>query len=68
MSVTAPVMPPDPSVRDDGRCVVCLGPRKAKLGNYSDPTEDPFCSTGCCRTYHGVELPATNPGTRMRWK
>ena len=62
MSETALVRA-DPPIREDGRCVVCLGPRQAKRGNYSDPTQDPFCSTPCARRYFGTELETQpNPG------
>ena len=65
MSVAPLFIPrPDPSVRDDGLCWVCKGPRRAKQGRYSDPSEDPFCSTTCARSYHGVPL----DGTREQWK
>lgn len=49
-------MKADPPVRKDGRCAHCVGPRKAKPNRYSGlaATLDPFCSTGCCRAWHGV--------------
>ena len=46
----------DPAVRKDKRCArfpVC----KEKLREptrYSGWTEDPFCSTECCKIYHGA--------------
>jgi hypothetical protein len=62
------VQEPDPPVRKDGRCAVpsCkqkrtrLHPKTAKRkpeGRYAtrdDYARDPFCSSVCCRAYHGV--------------
>jgi len=52
---------PDPPVREDGRCVVCLKPRRLTkqarkyAGVWLDL--DPFCASKCCRKWHGCELP-----------
>lgn len=50
----------DPPVRADGRCVVCLKPRKltkqARRYAGAQLDIDPFDSTSCCRKYHGCEL------------
>jgi hypothetical protein len=48
----------DPAVRPDGRCVVCGKKRKPERSRtYAKHLAelDPFCSTECCREYHGVE-------------
>lgn len=55
---------PDPPPRRDGRCRVCRGERKGPskraqkryvdIGHYE---LDPFCSTGCCREWHGCVPP-----------
>lgn len=58
-------MIPDPPVRADGKCVVCGRGRKIKRsGKYGldkngrrVAATDPFCSTQCCREYHGTSLP-----------
>ena len=54
---------PDPLARPDGRCVVCLKPRKvsAQARKYAGAQLDldPFCSSRCCRRWHGTELPET---------
>jgi hypothetical protein len=40
----------EPRVRKDGRCLACGEERPpVAVGNG-----DPFCSTACARTYHGV--------------
>jgi len=47
---------PDPKVRKDGLCAQCKGPRTHAVWNkYSHDAAilDPFCSTNCCRVYHG---------------
>lgn len=64
----------DPRVRKDGRCALpsCRKPRNPKRNPYSgmEPFLDPFCSTNCCREYHGAprnELPHSmlGPATRI---
>lgn len=56
-------MKADPPVRADGRCARpgCGKPRKMpKAQKGIDPLayeRDPFCSTECCRRYHGAALP-----------
>lgn len=46
----------DPPVRLDGRCVHCGGPRTVRQNRYSGLAAalDPFCSSACCRAWHGV--------------
>jgi hypothetical protein len=50
----------DPPVRRDGRCAQCKGERATPKGRaYARTGEierDPFCSTQCCKAYHGVKL------------
>jgi len=51
----------DPPVRADGRCAQCGKPRKLtkqarRYAGYQLDA-DPFCSTHCCRAYHGTPLP-----------
>lgn len=57
----------DPEVRTDGLCVQCVGPRRKGVKKHDLSTlerghfrrlaehlaEDPFCSTECCRDWHG---------------
>lgn len=56
-------MRPDPPIRKDGLCVVCWKPRKpersAKYGQ-GEADLDPFCSSPCCRVWHGTTLPESN--------
>ena len=57
-------MIPAPPVRADGRCAVCRGARNIRRsGKYGldkhgrrIAASDPFCSTVCCRIYHGTSL------------
>lgn len=53
----------DPPVREDGLCVVCLSERRpnrsAKYGR-DEAERDPFCSTVCCRAWHGQQLTGTH--------
>lgn len=47
---------PDPPVRADGRCYVCLKPRDPERSRkYAGDvaTLDPFCSNVCARAFHG---------------
>jgi len=69
-------MSPDPEVRADGRCAECIGPRRASArkhklskldkSHFRDLAEhialDPFCSTECCRAWHGF----VHVGDRLR--
>jgi hypothetical protein len=52
-------MPKDPPVRDDGRCAQCGKPRRPErsrsYGGYAAEA-DAFCSTDCCRVWHGCEV------------
>ena len=57
-----PTIKEDPPVRADGRCA---GPGCRKLRKVSEQARkyagaqldlDPFCSTTCCRKWHGCEL------------
>lgn len=71
--------PPDPPVRGDGRCAHCGGQRgrlpkaitqrnKAILARELEL--DPFCSTVCCRSWHGTELdrhPQKPPPADLEW-
>jgi hypothetical protein len=52
---------PDPPVRPDKLCYVCLGPRPIPKGTWAraDAETDAFCSVGCCRAFHGCSLPET---------
>jgi hypothetical protein len=55
-------MTADPPVRTDGRCVVCDKPRspwRSKRYGKLEAERDPFCSSTCCRVWHGVSLRAT---------
>lgn len=48
----------DPPVRDDKKCAVCGKSRNVtkKKRRYAGAAIDldPFCSTKCCRAYHGA--------------
>jgi len=60
----------DPRLRRDGRCTRCKGERRGssakvhkryiEIGHYE---LDPFCSTECCREWHGCVLPSTGSGS-----
>lgn len=57
----------DPAVRKDGCCAQCAKPRNAVLGAIGKPgtnqaaveqaLKDPFCTSECCRRFHGCPLP-----------
>lgn len=49
-----PQVKSDPPVRPDGKCWICKGDRKVEGAYKTDAELDPFCSTDCCRDYHGV--------------
>lgn len=54
-----PACPADPPVRADGKCAVCGKKRKPERSvTYAknQAERDPFCSTECCRVYHGTEI------------
>jgi hypothetical protein len=55
---------PDPPVRPDGKCAVCLSDRRPERSRkYGGPVAelDPFDRTECCRIYHGVDIGRTRP-------
>jgi len=61
-SVAGPGRVTDPPAPSDGTCLVCGRERAvAKLKPlYRRALErDPFCSTDCCRAWHGTQLPVT---------
>lgn len=72
-------MKPDPPVREDGRCVVCLGKRgrlpkvvtqRAKAILQRELALDPFCSTVCARKWHLTEIkgqPDKAPPSDIEW-
>jgi hypothetical protein len=51
----------DPPVKADGTCYVCGKPRRVPKGAWARAAAelDSFCSTECCRQWHGVSLRAT---------
>lgn len=57
----------DPPIREDGRC---------RCGKRRPPVavthKDPWCSTNCARTWHGVELvldeQPSAKAARKRWE
>lgn len=51
--------PHDPPTRADGACYVCLGER----GRVALKHDDPFCTSRCARSYHGVELAIDRAGS-----
>lgn len=58
-AVIESALKPDPPVPGDGSCVVCGKQRKPERSRRyaKDAAErDPFCSSPCCRIYHGCEL------------
>src|SRR5262245_48295450 len=63
----------DPRVRKDNLCVQCMKPRRTvtrEMRQYAgDQIErDPFCSSTCCRAWHGTSLapPAKAPPRMAR--
>lgn len=59
----------DPPVREDGRCVVCLGPRNPERSKkYAGDVAhlDPFCSNVCARDWHGLLTHNIKPGPKGR--
>lgn len=69
VSVTEPVSQPtfqreagsrdDPPVRPDGKCAVCPKPRHPERSSRyarGHAEADSFCSSECCRKWHGCEL------------
>ncbi len=61
-------MRPDPPLNPDGTCAHCGRERKnavwSKYGGNS-AIEDPFCSTVCCRKWHGTFV-ETAPQMKQR--
>lgn len=59
----------DPPVRRDGRCAECREPRNPRANRYSGLAAqlDPFCSTGCCKAWHGLAEPERRRGTRRAY-
>ena len=58
----------DPPVREDGRCLSCLGPRRPERSQRYAPgiaQLDPWCSAPCARKWHGNELPNGQNRERM---
>jgi len=55
----------DPPVRADGRCAMpgCRKQRKPPATNYGrvEYLRDPWCSTTCCRKFHGTSLALSQP-------
>ena len=43
----------EPKIRKDGLCVVCRKPLTT-VERYGD--KDAFCSSSCCREYHGTQI------------
>ena len=56
----------DPKVRKDGRCARCRNPivvaKHAMRYAGLQLLFDPFCSTVCCREWHGATLEKPLPG------
>ena len=50
----------EPLMRPDFKCTV-PGCRKP-LPEAAVANEDPFCSTGCCKEWYGVEIKLKKPG------
>ena len=63
-------MAADPPVRDDGCCIVCEKPRTItkQVRRYAGVQidSDPFCSSRCCREWHGTALPGVHHEGRER--
>lgn len=52
-------MKKDPPIRKDGKCAVCkqpIKPVKPQRGVPIAAYNDPFCSSRCCRQYHGTSI------------
>jgi hypothetical protein len=50
---------PDPPTPADGTCATCGRKRKVnRRSRYglNEAKHDPFCSTVCCREWHGTQL------------
>lgn len=59
------LLEPDPPVRTDGLCIVCLKPRHPERSKKygGDVAElDPFRKTECARSYFGCPLPPVEHG------
>lgn len=55
-------MRPEPAIREDGRCALdscrkAIKPPKRRRDVPARLYEDPFCSTDCCKAFHGVATP-----------
>lgn len=61
-------MKDDPPVRADGNCYGCGAPRRitAQAQKYAGVQLelDPWCSSKCCRAWHGTALPLTGQERR----
>lgn len=65
----------DAHVREDGRCLTCLGPRgripktlvkRTARDLLRELERDPFCSSRCARAYYGTQLAETVSGPRQK--
>lgn len=59
---------PDPPVR--AKCAQCGKKRAAVKPHHGVPAEnlvDPFCSTDCCRAWHGVESVLAKKGPPRKY-
>jgi hypothetical protein len=59
----------DPPIRLDGRCANCGGERvPPRRGTYhrEQAAADPFCSSECCREWHGLTLSGSYQGGGKR--
>ena len=57
----------DPPVREDGRCLTCLGPRHPERSQpYAGDIAkfDPWCSNVCARVYFKNPLPSMTGSQR----
>lgn len=50
-------MQPDPKRKRGGRCAQCGGPIQIVERPGIDYGLDPFCSSECCKKWHGVKVP-----------
>ena len=62
---------PDPERREDGRCARhgCKKPLQKQTARHpryagDEILSEPFCSTECCKTYHGVKWQAARDWER----
>lgn len=57
----------DPPVREDGRCLTCLGPRRPERSQRYAPgiaQFDPWCSNECARAWHRQTSHRRQPGPK----